>query len=699
LKAWYSDEACRKDPVLRAELARTLSARRSPWSGKGSGRTGHVVEFLKGKRHKCGVLRSRWWRYLRVIDQNGKEETVEPGKILDISRQTISLWQPRDRIAAALREVHQRRDELKASFDTRTLWEIVAESGTKEWSLEELADLYFGDAPGADDGAALSRALDDGHLFSRQGRTFTVVRPDAVAQHDKSAAQTNRSKQWMQEAGAWLRSVADGHPSSSPENSERAVSLLEGEALFGAENPQVHEASKLMKLAHLHGPHAAFEVLVKLGHWREDENLDLPRYGVPTSFSAEATAEAQRVNWTPQATKCSRWWGGRVYGFVDGGSTDRAISIRRRLFGYTVGIHLASPALLIPSQGQIQNEAAERGASIRTPGQIVPLLPPEVASRAKLTTDEHRPALTIEVRYNSKLEMQGWSIGLRRVRLTDTLTFDEADGRLAEDHRLARLHELARRLRDARIEAGAVLIPEPELDLMVEDGAVEVRLVAADAPSRLIVSEWMILASSLAGQFCAREQLPAIYRVQPAAAKNLTTGRGYDPVACREQKRLMPRARLQTNVERHHALGVAEYVPITRASNRYTDLLMHQQLAHFVATGAALHSADELEQALLYTRCARDLCGKIEAASRRYWQLKYLERHEGQAAEAVVLDRAANGHPILLPDCLFSTFMRTDRDVHLSPGESIRVTLTHVSARRDEIRIGRRPVATYAAAV
>jgi exoribonuclease-2 len=686
MKTWYYDKTWRTSPYMRSQAARLFTERRG---GEAKDGVGHVVEFVKGGQHRCGVVLSQRRSYLCVFDQDGKETLAHHDKIVDVSFQILNPWQPREETIGNLREIAQARDKLKESLDVRTLWELVAQSEHREWSLGELVELCYGNDPGSDGRCALSRALDGGHLFERRGQKFIPLDPEAVAQNDEAEAKAEREEEWFHEAGEWLRELADGKPCSAPRDAERAFRLLAGEAIFGAENPDAHEAAKLMKLAHLHGPQAAFGALVKAGHWDEDENLDILRYDVPVSFSDEAIAEAEACSWTPEALKARGLWFARVYGLSrDGGECDRAISIRRRLFGYKVGVHFCSPALMVRPDSVLQAEAAERGTSLRLPDRIVRMLPAAATSKLRLSTEERRPTLTVEIRLNSCLEVQGTSIRLQRVRLTHALSFDEADARFSADKRLGRLREIARRFRKKRQESGAVIIPEPEIELAVKDRKAELRPVAPGSPSGLVSDELRIFANSMMGEFCAARQVPAIHRAELPASKNVVKSDDYDPVACYEQKRLMPKARLQVAPGPHHGLGVDRCVPVDKPLHRFTDLLMHQQLVHVLTHAAPLYTADDLEQAILQTAWARETGNKIEASARHYWLLKWLERLVGEDAEAVVLERRRDGLLVELRDCLLRAFVPADREARFAPGDNVTVAVGHVSARGDEIQLG-----------
>ena len=682
MKPWYSDLLKRGDPDLRAQVAQALLKEHPP---RPIDHAGCVVEFLRGGRHRCGMVRipSSRTRGLWVLDQEGRESGIRPSKVVDLSPERIELRE-RGEIVRALRQVDQRRERMKQALDLRTLWEIATEESGREWALDEMVDLYFVEEPDSDARTALARALDGGGFFARHGKLFVPLPAEVVEEHGRAARQQQQSAREQEEAAFWLRQVADGHPAARPEGAQDAIDLLEQAALFGAESERAREAAQLMKRAHLHGPLAAFEVLVKLGHWDPDENLDLLRDEVPMSFSAGALSEAEDAARSASARWGRRWWRGRVYGLaLDGGVCEQAFSVRRTFFGYRVGIHLASPALLFERGAQLLDEAMERGNSLHLPDQAIPLLPPALTSAAGLTSTSRRSALTVELRCDRHWQIRDFSIGLRRVCPRRVLDGEEIEALLPIDRHLRWLRDLALARRCERQGRGEVILAEPEWHLEVREGEIALQGLEADAPARLISEELILLAGALVGEFCVREGIPAIYQVRPAPTEHLVEGDQYDPVRTHAQKKHLPRALLQVEPASEGESRAA----IGRPFHRGADLLVHQQLAGFIARGVPEYSQEELERGLGGTAWAREIVGKITPSARRYWLLKRLESRVGQEVEAVVVERAGTGLLVELCEGGLKVFIPGGREVWATPGDRIRAKLGQVSARRDLIHL------------
>jgi len=601
---------------------------------------------------------------------------------MDISMAFVdTAWAKHDRVTA-LREMDRQREKLKTTVDLSELWEVVEPEG-QEWTLDELADLYFVGDPGPHGRAALFRALEEKPEFRRHGMKFVPAAPDRVAAGKQEERAAVSADAWLHEAADWLRAIADGKQATRPEKANHAIELLAGKVLFGPDHPEAKTAASLAQLAHFHGPQAIFDVLVKLGHWDPDENLDLLRHDVPIAFPDEVTAEAEAARWSEDCRQCPRVWFRRVYAPPDSESChERAFSVRRGLFGFTVGVHIASPALLMERDGRVQKEAADRGAAIRLPDRGIPMLPSGLTESAGIVHDELRPTLTMHLYFDRRYRLKRYRIEVCRARVNRAVPDESKAAEL--DGGLRKLFLLAQHLRKQRIADGAVIIPGPEVEPRVAGGAVQ--LVGTDTapPLQLIDHELTVLANSLVGRYCEEHELAAVHRAEDRCAEVVVEPDRYDPLASHRQKQLMPRARLQTEPEPHHGVGAQRYVPVTQPVERYADLLMHQQLVARLLRGQPAHTERDLKEALLYTAYSRMTAHEIEVAARHYWLLKHHQGQVGELLDGVVLEAYPNACRVLLSETLLTAFCPARRSI--TPGASVRVRFVRVSARGDVLR-------------
>jgi len=680
----WPDRAAAADPIYRRRLTRELLARRRPPPGEDPNSPGHIVEFWRKGTYACGVLIRRGRPWDEILDVRGSQDRVDHGRIVDRSSAALPIDRPRHHTARALREVDRERDRLSAIVDCHELWE-AARSEEREWTLDELTNLWFPGDPGPHGKAAVFRALSDGRVFRRRGTVFVPLPAEKVAGHRAREDGALRTDAWLRQAATWLRHMADGRDATPPPDAARAAELLAAKALFGEDHPDAEQASALAKLASFRTRSAMFRALVNAGHWDRDENLDVLRHRVPVEFAEDVRAEAEGLLLQLEG-RCPRLWFRRVYAFADEGEGAlRAFSIRRGLFGFTVGIHFASPALVVQPGSAVHAAAEDRAAAIRLPNRTIPMLPERVLEKVALAEDELRPALTLDLHFSRRFELRSHEFGVRRVRVNRLCPQDQAEGRAERDWGLRMLRELARKLRRERVAAGAVVLPEPHTRVRREADHVSLQRIPADHPSRLIDEELCTLAGVLTGRLCAEQGLPAVYRVSDACSEILADPYDYDAVQCFRQRRDLPKEHLQIEPAPHHTLGAEGLVPLDRPFSRFPDLLVHQQIMASMAGRAAPHDAADLGRALLYGLHARTIARDIERGALRYWLIRYLEQHVGDEIEAVVLHPVRGGYRVELTETRLWTDCRAMPGVDLRPGAMVYVRVTSADARAETI--------------
>ncbi len=454
---------------------------------------------------------------------------------------------------------------------------------------------------------------------------------------------------------AWLRAVADGNVVSEPPGSGDAVGLLKEFVLQGAASERRGEISQLMKAAHLHGPWAAFDVLVELGHWELDENLELLRNDMPVEFPAAVLAAAETSS-RESLPRARPWWIGKVLAISPRrGVRDRAFSFRRTLLGYRVGIHLALPAALVREGGLIEAEIMSRGATLTLPEQTIPLVPPQVIEAAEWSNRRQTTALSIELLLDRNSSLRRSTIRLRRMRADKLLDFASASQAADHDAVLRGLLRYAKQLQDRRLaeegEDGSAATSTLS-DVVVVSGDPTLRNLTAEEPARTIYQELGILANSMADRYCAENSIPAI---------NESQGWGHS--------------------------GREFSTPISDPFGSALDFAMQRQLLQWIGKVTMVKSDADLSRVLETTAYAREVKRDVERASGRYWLLKYLEAIDDGVTEGVVIERMAGGVIVGLLGDQLRTFVPTRRERNVDAGDRVRVDVDRVSARRNELAV------------
>jgi len=134
-------------------------------------------------------------------------------------------------------------------------------------------------------------------------------------------------------------------------------------------------------------------------------------------------------------------------------------------------------------------------------------------------------------------------------------------------------------LRKDREVNGALLIPLPEIDFQFSNNSgIDIKLIEQDTPSRIIVSESMILYNRLAAKFASEIGLPILYRSQEKPQERLATDEfSYIYYVFQQRRKLRPLL-VDTSPLPHSGLGVDSYTNVTSPLRRYLDMVVQRQL-------------------------------------------------------------------------------------------------------------------------
>ena len=682
---WDKLRSATLDAPARAEVARLIRDERA--REPVVVRAGTVVEFRRGGQLMCGYLAHtpRGPGY-RVIGVDGRPRRLRRDKLVDLSRDLVPTYPPDDGLKS-LRALDESRETAKLEVDLETLWHVVADTGAaRAWSLEELLELHDTGQADATRRAGLLRALWQGDRFDRDGVAWRPRSGEAVDQSRQAARREATQEARLAELAAWLRRVADGGSTQpAPPDADAALALLEAAAV----GEETAESSSLMQAAHLHGAGSAFDVLVRLGRWTPDENLELHRLGVPDAFP-ETVVDAARQTDTEAAVVGWPWrrrWGGGIYATAGG---ERAYRLRRRLWGRrdVVDIHLAVPALWVAESGAVDLEAAERGRTLNLVERDIPMLPAQILQACRLTTAAVRPALTITVGLDD--DLLPCQVGVKRSRVRPRAGLDDGLGTPAMD----RLADLATALRERRRAAGAweCLRPSPWMGL--HDGQA---LPATETTAERIDTELRLLAAEALGSWCRDRGVAAIYAAREPATMDDVIGSEVDADAAdamavrafRLEGRA-PHATLTVTPAGHAGLGLGLCAVGIDPMRHYVDLVMQRQVLAVVGVGTGPLPEATLERAMLETQAAREAARRVEASGQRYWSLKWLEQlGADEGVSVVVVEPRGPGYLALLDGGPAGTFVPASRGerVDVAPGQRLRLRIEQVSARRNILRL------------
>lgn len=442
----------------------------------------------------------------------------------------------------------------------------------------------------------------------------------------------------IQNGVSWLTAMQNGMEKLDDPGPE-VLGCLKEYYLFGNDSSHAPVARQMLKNAGLTTPDPLFQFFVRSGLWNVDENVDLLSMGIPTQFTPEVTTAARNLSLT--GSRAFQDQGRKDLTKVplitiDGQSTmdyDDAISLENTDQGYRLGIHIIDVGAYIKSGDPIDLAARERASSIYMPDDKLPMLPADLSDDlCSLRQGEIRPAISTLIQLSRFFEIQDVQIVPSIIQVHQQMSYTEANLLNGKDDPITTLHKIATLLREKRLKAGAVQITLPEVNVWLEDnGDIRYTKVDRENPSRMLVSEMMIVANSLMAKFLADHQIPAVFRSQPPPSQRLFKGIETALLPNLMQRKHLSRAVISTAPQTHSGLGVKAYTTATSPIRRYHDLLTQRQIKAVIGLNPA-YSKKDLEEIIQAVSVPMANAGRVQGARKRYWLLRLLETLRGESS-------------------------------------------------------------------
>jgi exoribonuclease-2 len=664
---------------------------------------GAVVEFFEEKRLLCAVCLEVKAGRIHVLTEQNRQANVAGKRVLHVDDKPIRLDQSRAELLTALQERVARRQDLMTRISIEELWDLLREEGDG-FDPRQLAEFCFSEEiTGAHRSAVLRVLLGDTLYFKHRDGLFYANSPERLEQMRLQLERQAQKERELAEGSAWLAAVWRGETVPSPPGRDRYIQLVSDFYLYGPEAPNYQQAKQILSLAQIPLPQGAFQVLVKVGTWREDENLYLHRFGIQEDFPELVLRDAARLEENlagivAQGTASAREdLTSLELITIDGPMTrdyDDALSVRRLPRGTEVGVHIADAAEFVVRNSPLDQEALERATSLYLPDGRIPMLPPVLSEGlCSLKRGEDRLGLSLLVCFDEDDRLQDYRFAQSRIRVHRQLTYSGTDDLMATDETLSYLFRLCTRLRRQRIARGALHLPLPELRIWVNDnGTIHISRVDRETPSQVIVSELMILANSLAATELAARGIPAIYRSQdkPQGVVIDPDSVGDDLYPRYRQRRFLSRAELGITPRPHSGLGMDVYTSWTSPIRRYMDLVVQRQLKSMVCGAPPVHDREGVGEIVARVTLPQSRAQLIKRQWTRYWVLRYLERERIKTLDALVLDQGVRSYYLLLPEYVLEASMPLEEGRGLKPGDHFRAEIVKVDAREEvlKLRIG-----------
>jgi len=630
---------------------------------------------------------------VRVATRDGGRVTIEgvrePPRSVTLAR---LYWLGATPLASVgeLAPTAERIFTRAAEVDLEAAWRALTDHD--EATAEQIAR-GAGLEPGPEsEDAVVAAIFRDSRLFRVRGGRIERERPEAVAAAEAKRAAEAEARRRFDVGLAALRDGLQAAPGDLPDEAGDMVDALIDRAVNGPEGARAAEAERLLGALDRQ-PEDAFDVLVELGVFDPHENLPARRAGIRRAFppDVEAAAEAVAAAAEPRAVDLRDLLTVAIDDALTTEVDDAFAVLGERLY-----VFIADAARFVPRGGALDAEAARRGSTLYLPEGKVPMLPSSIGSgAASLVEGARRTALC----FSYELGPSGTPIAVELCRAVITvdrqLEYTEVDRLLAADPDADPLTALLHRAREwmdrhqaMRRSAGATFIQRNEVYLDATDpDAIVIRRGDPFGPGRQLVSEMMIATCAAAAQLCVDHQIPCIFRAQaaPEGAPEHGGERIVDPASQYDVLRRLKPSTMGTRPARHFTLAVDAYCQLTSPLRRYTDLVMHQQLAGWLRSGFPPLSSGDLEARARAVESAVSAIRRVEAESRRFWALRWLEAHPGAELTARAVREAGRRWIVEIMELAIQVPMALPRRPVL--GEPMTVVATRVDARADRLTL------------
>ena len=504
-----------------------------------------------------------------------------------------------------------------ADIDTDLLWEVC---GEEEFTAEAIAEEYYGHAPTKTELAATLIALYAAPMyFYKKAKGVFKAAPEETLK--QALAAIERKKQQDAQIDAWAEALKRGEmPSEIAADLKTILHAPDKQSLTYKAFTKAADALKT----------SAYELAKKTGGITSipqylQDGFEIKYFPKGTGFPDLPLPEM------PDLPKAD------VTAFsIDDESTtevDDALSLTDLGNGTKrVGIHIAAPSLAIKPGDKMEKNIMERLSTVYFPGGKITMLPENWIAAFSLDAGAYRPAVSIYFDVDGEFNIGEPTCKIEAVNIAENLRIqtiephfnaetglDEAGEMMFAHHQdLIWFHQFAVAMQKARGKYEPDRAPQYDYSIELdEEGNVSVVRRERGSPIDTLVSEMMILANSTWAQMLDENELPGLFRVQPAG-----------------------KVRMSTKSEPHIGMGVQHYGWFTSPLRRAADYINQKQLLSLIDDTAEplfQQSDAELFAALRDFDTAYTAYADFQRQMEAYWSLVYLQQQGTSELTATIL--------------------------------------------------------------
>jgi len=435
-----------------------------------------------------------------------------------------------------------------------------------------------------------------------------------------------------------------------------------------------------------------------------DVQIVIKKHGLRHTFPAAVIAEAQQAAQEVSQAEIERRRDLRGIRMVtidgeDAKDLDDAVSVERIEGGYRLGVHIADVSHYVREDSQLDREAFARGTSVYLVDQVLPMLPPELSNGiCSLNARVDRLAMSCMIDLSESGAVSKYEIFPSVIHVKERMTYTAVNSILRDQdqHMIDRyshltedfylMHELAQRLRQERLERGALDFDFPEAKVTVDENGIPLDIKPREmGPGENLIEDFMIKANEVVAEHLFKRGMPALYRVHekpegeslnrlnnvlgvfahkipetrinPKAFQKILheiKGSPGERTISLMLLRSMKHARYAPQTLGHFGLASKFYCHFTSPIRRYPDLVVHRSLRILLEEGAKSKKKAVLEKKIAQMgehSSVQEI--KAEEAERDLVDMKkcqYMEQFLGQEFTARISSVTSFGLFVELPN-------------------------------------------------
>jgi ribonuclease R len=409
-------------------------------------------------------------------------------------------------------------------------------------------------------------------------------------------------------------------------------------------------------------------------------------FNLPLKFSSKAIEEAERSSNNLSAGDLKDridFRNKNVFTIdpVDAKDFDDALSIEvLENENYSIAIHIADVSHFVPIDSNLDKEALERGNSVYLVGGVIPMLPEKLSNNiCSLVPYKDRLTYSVIVELSKRGKVESYQIKKTVINSKRRFTYEEVQEIIEKGQgdfhkEILLLNEIAQSLRKKRFREGGIEFSTPEIKFNLDEHNKPISIYRKDAKeSNMLVEEFMLLANKICATHISTSKSelvkPFVYRIHdfPDVEKIIefsrfvkSLGFSFDPGSSKNTKqfhslmlqikgteeealinelaiRSMAKAVYSTKNIGHYGLGFKHYTHFTSPIRRYSDLIVHRILFHYLEGNKKnIYTPIKLEEISKHISTTERSAIEAERLSIKIKQIEYLEGHIGETFHAVI---------------------------------------------------------------